>query len=245
MMGPPGPPMGMGPMGHPGMQQGPMGFPPQGSFQQPGFPMMGGEQMTGESAAEATNSANPGVIEAKPRVIYSAPPVRTVPKKPKKGKSVSKRGAQEDAASAGTVSGDSASTAAASTGDGESLVAPIGHDDPAPVDMELDTEVSAPTRKEKKEKKKKFIRTAAGTVWEDPTLAEWDPGMSMGLVLCAGCSCWCRWDSGPYCLLNRTFCARSAVVKGHLPLMYVVIAHLTESCYNGYLCVHAQVNTHT
>ena len=30
--------------------------------------------------------------------------------------------------------------------------------------------------KTKKEKKKKFVRTAAGIVWEDPTLAEWDPG---------------------------------------------------------------------
>lgn len=29
--------------------------------------------------------------------------------------------------------------------------------------------------KAKKEKKKKFVRTAAGVVWEDPTLAEWDP----------------------------------------------------------------------
>ena len=33
------------------------------------------------------------------------------------------------------------------------------------------------TRKEKKERKKKFIRMAAGQTWEDPTLAEWDTGM--------------------------------------------------------------------
>ena len=32
------------------------------------------------------------------------------------------------------------------------------------------------TRKEKKERKKKFIRMAAGQTWEDPTLAEWDTG---------------------------------------------------------------------
>ena len=33
------------------------------------------------------------------------------------------------------------------------------------------------TRKEKKERKKKFFRMAAGQTWEDPTLAEWDTGM--------------------------------------------------------------------
>jgi len=36
---------------------------------------------------------------------------------------------------------------------------------------------SAAGKKEKKEKKKKFVRMAAGTVWEDQTLQEWDPGM--------------------------------------------------------------------
>ena len=30
--------------------------------------------------------------------------------------------------------------------------------------------------KPKKEKRKKYIRTAAGETWEDPTLQEWDPG---------------------------------------------------------------------
>jgi RNA recognition motif-containing protein len=31
------------------------------------------------------------------------------------------------------------------------------------------------SKKEKKDKKKKFVRMAAGTVWEDLTLSEWDP----------------------------------------------------------------------
>ncbi|ESO99891.1 hypothetical protein LOTGIDRAFT_112714 [Lottia gigantea] len=30
------------------------------------------------------------------------------------------------------------------------------------------------SRKDKKDKKKKFVRTAAGTTWEDQTLSEWD-----------------------------------------------------------------------
>jgi len=32
------------------------------------------------------------------------------------------------------------------------------------------------TKKDKKEKKRKFVRMAAGTVWEDMTLGEWDFG---------------------------------------------------------------------
>jgi hypothetical protein len=36
---------------------------------------------------------------------------------------------------------------------------------------------AAANKKEKKDKKKKFVRMAAGTVWEDTTLADWDPGM--------------------------------------------------------------------
>ncbi len=50
--------------------------------------------------------------------------------------------------------------------------------------MTMDTMVSGTsewdvvmnTKKEKKEKKKKFVRTAAGVVWEDPTLADWEGG---------------------------------------------------------------------
>ena len=39
------------------------------------------------------------------------------------------------------------------------------------------------SRKEKKSKKKKFVRMAAGETWEDPTLGEWDTGT----VLCFSC----------------------------------------------------------
>jgi hypothetical protein len=51
------------------------------------------------------------------------------------------------------------------------------------VDMDPDQMMMMPQgHKQKREKKKKFVRTAAGTVWEDPTLAEWDPG-KMKLIL--------------------------------------------------------------
>ena len=43
------------------------------------------------------------------------------------------------------------------------------------------TEMSAPneSRKMKKEKKKHYVRSAAGQVWEDATLTEWNPGQSL------------------------------------------------------------------
>lgn len=41
-------------------------------------------------------------------------------------------------------------------------------------DMELDGPYQQ-SRREKREKKKKFVRMAAGTVWEDQSLSEWDP----------------------------------------------------------------------
>lgn len=44
-----------------------------------------------------------------------------------------------------------------------------------------------PAKKEKKKKEKKFIRTAANDVWEDQSLAEWDP--SMYLFKVKGNSC--------------------------------------------------------
>jgi hypothetical protein len=42
-----------------------------------------------------------------------------------------------------------------------------------PVTMETDAE---DVSKKKKDKKKKFVRTAAGVIWEDPSLDEWDAG---------------------------------------------------------------------
>ena len=180
MMGPPRPHMGQ--MGPSMMPPGPMGFPPQEPYpqqQQPGFPAMGGE---GEGTAEPQETSNPAVIEAKPKVIYSAPPVRTVPKKTKKSKQEGKKPAEEEAETAGASGGDTAATVAMMTGiDGESYGGGGMQDDSAMVDMEIDMEEMQPTKKEKKEKKKKFIRTAASTVWEDPTLAEWDAG---GIFLC-------------------------------------------------------------
>ena len=39
-------------------------------------------------------------------------------------------------------------------------------------------------KKDKKEKKRKFVRMAAGTVWEDQTLGEWDLGKRSCVFTC-------------------------------------------------------------
>lgn len=177
-MGPMGPgpyhgrmmaPMRSGPMGHP-MMPGPMSFPQhQGGFPQQGYPMST-ESGGGESPGQ---TSSPAVIEAKPKVIYSAPPVRTVPRKAKKGKGEGKGKAGQP--SAGSAAVEASSSVGSGPGiDGE-MMASSGalQDEVGTAEMELDMETSTSTKKEKREKKKKFMRTAAGMVWEDPTLAEW------------------------------------------------------------------------
>jgi len=48
---------------------------------------------------------------------------------------------------------------------------------PAPAETrEQPSSTQSSAKKEKKEKKRKFVRMAAGTVWEDQTLGEWDLG---------------------------------------------------------------------
>jgi len=46
----------------------------------------------------------------------------------------------------------------------------------APVEVKEPSSTQSNTKKDKKEKKRKFVRMAAGTVWEDQTLGEWDLG---------------------------------------------------------------------
>ena len=48
----------------------------------------------------------------------------------------------------------------------------------APVEIREPSTTQSNTKKDKKEKKRKFVRMAAGTVWEDQTLGEWDLGES-------------------------------------------------------------------
>lgn len=137
----------------------------------PGYPMDG----------QQNNSAT---IEAKSKIIYSAPPVKNISKGSESSTpAASKKGGKSDRKE---KPGDSGVFGPAAYPDGSTSNM---YDEGAPgagmqsseditvADMEIDADVSMPTRRERKEKKKKFVRLAAGTTWEDPTLAEWDQGL--------------------------------------------------------------------
>ncbi|OWF55950.1 RNA-binding protein 42-like [Mizuhopecten yessoensis] len=155
--GPPHPPMGMNPhMMPPGGPMGPMG------------PMV------------PASSQQETVIE-KPKVVYSAAPVRLHPKtgkikKPKMttpatttviesatethGKDTADRGG---AITTGMIPTDIGMAASSFTTEEECDM------------MEADIDDSGVGgKKSKKDKKKKFIRTAAGDTWEDPSLDDWE-----------------------------------------------------------------------
>jgi len=134
-------------------------------------------------------SASPVIIE-KPKVVYSAPPVKNkLAKKTKtrKGASVT----QPKVPAGVTVEVESSSSQAQTSGVApgievnvpmEKIVAERVRMDPTAMGSTqeepevLDGDV---TRKEKKAKKRKFVRMAAGEIWEDPTLAEWETGEEM------------------------------------------------------------------
>ena len=149
MGGPHGPP-GMRPPpgpGHMGMPPGPNTFYPQ-------------------------HTSAPQVIE-KPKVVYSAAPVRNVPAPVK-----------EQVIPPSIVLGappvvQNVPSKFESVPRYEPPEIDMSHFAPGPSEgASMDgEELMEVTKKEKKEKKKKFVRTAAGTVWEDPTLAEWEQGM--------------------------------------------------------------------
>ncbi|XP_046548249.1 RNA-binding protein 42-like [Haliotis rubra] len=140
-------------MRHP-MQGPPMGAGPYG-YQGHGHPMMR------PPGSEAT-------IE-KPKVVYSAPPMRKFPKPDKKSES--------SVTESTTVVGESGPVMPVMEGMAERLHMEYEEAAMGMQGMELmeqEADMVQGSKKEKKEKKKKFIRTAAGTVWEDPTLSEWD-----------------------------------------------------------------------
>lgn len=59
---------------------------------------------------------------------------------------------------------------------------PEPEDDLHVADMDIEAQYM-PNKKEKKKKEKKFVRMAAGTSWEDPSLGEWDNGKSIFMFL--------------------------------------------------------------
>lgn len=118
----------------------------------------------------------------KSKVIYSAPPSLNIPKKKSKTKTGKKRTHK-------TESKDDSDVVAAKVPDLTPDVLPqasnvmdiMEGEDMTVADMDIDFGEAGnadadPNRRDKKDRKKKFVRTAAGETWEDPTLAEWDPG---------------------------------------------------------------------
>ena len=121
----------------------------------------------------------------KSRVVYSSGPVRNVTKKKKEPTVETPEGSNSTFASK-TVVTDShpppeAEPAAVEAGPEIGMViddvgvqammemgVPLEHVDTAGT--------SGDSRKMKKEKKKHYVRSAAGQVWEDQTLTEWNPG---------------------------------------------------------------------
>ncbi|XP_064617977.1 RNA-binding protein 42-like isoform X2 [Liolophura sinensis] len=143
----------------------------------------------GLSGLQETHSA----VISKPKVVYTAPPVRNVPKSQGVGSGVEqgKRG------SASVTVEKPASVDKPVISDPDPSPAPIGPAGatgatsssqpqiPAMPDYSLQDLMEMPmdaelmpghqvSRKEKKEKKRKIVRTAAGQCWEDQTLGEWE-----------------------------------------------------------------------
>ena len=172
-----GPPMGgMPPMGPRGPMMGPRGMGPGGMGPVPfGMP----QPMNNVGA----NSPSPAVIEKpkqlhvieKPKVVYSAPPVKTANNASSEDSKSSTPATEEvkvceDVTTTTQPADLTVEGGAGQTGDVGGGV--------TGGEMETEGETQVLSKKEKKDKKKKFLRTAAGTTWEDPTLAEWEPGWS-------------------------------------------------------------------
>ena len=107
----------------------------------------------------------------KPKLTYSAPPMMNT----------SRKESSDNSALCDSNHVEEHPSHVPNSGNGMGMEVKDGrvNDDPTPItDMELDTEVSAGVRKERKERKKKFVRTAANSVWEDTTLADWQTGWS-------------------------------------------------------------------
>lgn len=134
-------------------------------------------------------------VISKPKVVYSAPPVRNVPKREgigpggEQGKRGSAIGTVEKPPSVERPVGSDPHAPSGAVGPGATAGTPSSSLAPIPampdyslqdlMEMPMDAELMPGhpvSRREKKEKKRKIVRTAAGQCWEDQTLAEWENG---------------------------------------------------------------------
>ena len=102
------------------------------------------------------------------KVVISAAPVINKPKTEKKKKKEKKAKLSEPQDREDTPASDISDTTPKVMA-GPTLPVELQMEEPVTMETEVD-DVS----KKKKDKKKKFVRTAAGVIWEDPSLDEWD-----------------------------------------------------------------------
>ncbi|CAM9850668.1 unnamed protein product [Lampetra planeri] len=145
----PMPPRPHGMMGPP-PPIGPMGLPPG--------PPMGG--MMSSAVVEAPPKLNPSVIQAGPTVYLAAPVKATAPEE---GHSHAAQEKKESGVAATKV-------------DDSTIIGPV-MPPPAPHEPPINSESSEekPAKKNRPEKVKKILRSAAGITWEDASLMDWDP----------------------------------------------------------------------
>lgn len=176
--GPPGPhgfpgPHGPGPFGPHG-PGGPMphfrgpGPMPPGPIG-PGYGVSDGVQHMMANDGSGNSMHSPQKEDMKPKIVISAGPVINKPITEKKKKK-EKKAKMSESVEGETPNPTETTEVTQKVVAGPTLPAELQVEEPAPVEMEVE-EVT----KKKKEKKKKIVRTAAGVIWEDPSLEEWDP----------------------------------------------------------------------
>ena len=197
-------PMGPGPGPFPGPPR--PGFGPRGPpFRPPMHPMgpdfmegpqePGGSGMYGVSSGESHKNVeeegkHKDPEDDKPKAVYSSAPQIVVPlekkekkrKRKKKDKNADTNSDKANSAKSTADSGVPEVVAAKAANIPESTLE-IPNPYTGKVELQEDFQVAdmeiepvVPAKREKKEKKKKFIRYAAGQAWEDTTLSEWDQG---------------------------------------------------------------------
>ncbi|CAH1795924.1 unnamed protein product [Owenia fusiformis] len=185
MPGPPRPPpMGMPPGGPMPPFGGPMRGPPPPGYRPPGAPNT-------NNAPQVQQPKKP--VKEEPKVVYSAAPSIIKPVKEKKEKKKKKEKNHENSKKTenSDIDGVAMDTTIATSTAPSSIVTqppeatpitqtPAGPSQPNKIDSVFEAEdigfaMLEKMKKEKREKKKKNLRMAAGQVWEDTSLQEWNP----------------------------------------------------------------------
>ncbi|XP_064650522.1 RNA-binding protein 42-like isoform X2 [Lineus longissimus] len=167
----PRPPMGMPPRGPPPMGPPGMGMRPPPLGPPPGMPPRMMPRPFPHHMPhyhQQREIKNDAVIIAKPKIVYTAPPVKKAKKRKAKKEKTDEPTVEKPAAAEDTVVEYEPSPMASMMEEDTGM---------SGMDMEElsgDMDDEAGTSKKGKGKKKKVVRTAAGTTWEDDSLLEWE-----------------------------------------------------------------------